>query len=485
MTARESFARAENFRFGWLALSVLVLLVGCGGGSDGGLTRVEQGNIDGMLHFGNGVEPEGLDPHIATGVSEDKIISAIFEGLINKNPYTLDIEPGVAESWEISDDGTVYTFHIRENARWSNGDPLTAVDVHWSWQRILNPSLGAQYNYHLFPVVNAEAYSIGELDDFSQVGVKVLDDYTLQVQLQSPTPYFLQLLDHYSTFPVHRPTIEQFGATGSQLTPWARPGNIVANGAFNLTEWQINSHVRVEKSDTYWNVDEVKLNAIVYYPTENLVTEDRMYRDGQLHRTNEIVLDKIPVYQAEIPEQVRIEPWLGSYFYMFNTTREPFDDVRVRKALAMAIDRDLLVESVMEGIVPPAYALVPPDPNGYQPPKLFHSDPEAARALLAEAGYPNGQGFPAFELLYNTHESHRRLAVAIQQMWQQELGISVTLTNKEWKVYLEDQDNLNYDMSRRGWIGDYVDPNTFLELYQTDGGNNKTGFSNARYDEII
>ncbi len=485
MTARGLVASATKGRSKWFALLAVLVLAGCGGGGDGGLTRVEQGNLDGVFHFGNGVEPEGLDPHIATGVSEDKIISALFEGLVNKNPETLEIEPGVAESWDISEDGTLYTFHIRENARWSNGDPLTAVDVHWSWQRILNPNLGAQYNYHLFSVVNAEEYSLGEIDDFSEVGVKVLDDYTLQVQLKSPTPFFLQLLDHYSTFPVHRPTIEQFGATTSQLTPWARVGNMVNNGAFNLTEWQINSHVRVEKSITYWDADKVRLNAVVYYPTENLVTEDRMYRDGQLHYTNEIVLDKIPVYQQEMPEQVRIVPWLGSYFYMFNTTREPFDDVRVRKALAMAIDRDLLVESVMQGIVEPAYALVPPDPNGYTPPVLFKSDPDTARALLADAGYPDGAGFPTFELLYNTQESHRRLAVAIQQMWQQELGISVTLVNKEWKVYLEDQDNLNYDVSRRGWIGDYVDPNTFLELYQTDGGNNKTGFTDARYDEII
>ncbi|MEX0741713.1 MAG: peptide ABC transporter substrate-binding protein, partial [Phycisphaeraceae bacterium] len=259
----------------------------------------------------------------------------------------------------------------------------------------------------------------------------------------------------------------------------------MTNGPFELAEWQINSHVRVEKSDTYWDADSVRLNAIMYYPTENLVTEDRMFRDGQLHYTNEIVLDRIPVYQAENPEIVRIEPWLGSYFYMFNTTKPPFDDVRVRKAFAMAIDRQLIVESVMQGIVEPSYALVPPDTLGYYPPSTFDYDPEAARALLAEAGYPNGEGFPGADLLYNTHESHRRLAVAIQQMLQRELGVSISLLNQEWKVYLENQDNFNYDMSRRGWIGDYVDPNTFLDMYVTDGGNNKTGFSDPRYDEII
>jgi oligopeptide transport system substrate-binding protein len=473
----------------WLVLAALALLVGCSGGEEGGgsggLTRVEQGNLDGVLHFGNGVEPEGLDPHIVTGVAENKIVSALFEGLVAKHPETLEPEPGVAESWEIAEDGKLYTFHLREDARWTNGDPVTAEDFVWSWKRLLTPELGAQYNYNLFSVVNAERYANGEINDFDLVGVKALDDYTLQVQLNTPTPYFLQLLDHYSTFPVHRPTIEEFGSISDRLSPWARVGNIVGNGAFTLSEWQINSHVRVEKNPNYWNADNIRLNAIVYYPTENLVTEDRMYRDGQLHHTQEIVLDKIPVYQQEIPEQVKITPWLGTYFYMFNTTRPPFDDVRVRKALAMTVDRDLLVETVMQGIVEPAYALVPPDTLGYFPPKTFDYDPERARELLAEAGYPDGEGFPAFEMLYNTQESHRRLAVALQQMWASELNIPAQLVNQEWKVYLENQDNMNYDISRRGWIGDYVDPNTFLDMYVTDGGNNKTGFSSERYDEII
>ncbi len=482
----------SHFPRTWRALlgfAAVALLVGCGGGSDesggSGLTRVQQGNLNGVLHFGNGIEPEGLDPHIVTGVSENKIVSTLFEGLVTKSPVTLEAEPGVAESWEISEDGMLYTFNLRQDSRWTNGDTVTAHDFVWSWQRLLTPELGAQYNYNLFPVENAERYANGEIKDFSLVGVKALDDFTLQVQLRSPTPYFLQLLDHYSTYPVHRPTIEQFGTISDRLSPWARPGNLVGNGAFTLKEWQINSHLRVEKNPDYWNAENVRLNAVVFYPTENLVTEDRMYRDGQLHYTNEILLDRIPGYQAERPDEVSIVPWLGSYFYMFNTTRPPFDDVRVRKALAMVIDRELLVDSILQGIVKPSYSLVPPDTLGYFPPKTFSYDPEQARQLLADAGYPNGEGFPAFDVLYNTHEDHRRLAVALQQMWASELNIPAQLMNQEWKVYLENQDNMNYDVSRRGWIGDYVDPNTFLDMYVTDGGNNKTGFSNPRYDEII
>jgi len=471
---------AKNIRF--IICFSLALLASCGSPD---ATRVESGNRDGVLHFGNGTEPQGLDPHIVTGVPEHHIISAIFEGLVTKNPETLEPEPGVAQSWDISEDGRIYTFHLRENAKWSNGETVTAEDFRWSWERALNPALGSLYNYMFFPIVNAEAYANGDLEDFSQVGVKVLDEFTLEVSLNEPTPFILQLFDHYSTFPVHPETVLTYGAPSDRFSQWSREGNIVTNGPFVLTEWQVNSHIRVEKSPLYWDADRVKLNAIVYYPTENIVTEERMFRDGQLHFTNDVPLDKIPVYKALQPELITIAPYLGTYYYLINTNRAPFDDVRVRKALSMAIDRELLAETVMEGIVLPAYALVPPGTLGYQPPATFSYDLEEARELLAEAGYPNGEGFPEVEILYNTQESHRKIAVAIQQMWTQALGISSTPMNKEWKVYLDATDNGNYDISRRGWIGDYVDPNTFLDMMITDGGNNKTGFRDTRYDEII
>ncbi|MDT8399962.1 MAG: peptide ABC transporter substrate-binding protein [Pseudomonadales bacterium] len=459
-----------------------LLLTSCGGSQQ---SQVAAGNLQGVFHMGNGTEPQGLDPHIVTGLPEHHIIQALFEGLVTKNPTTLEIEPAVAESWDISADGRLYTFHLRHDARWSNGDPLTAEDFRWSWQRALTPALGSLYNYMYFGIVNAEAFGTGQITDFSQVGVKVLDDYTLQVELKEPTPYFLQILDHYSTFPVHRATLEAFGSASSRLSQWARAGNLVSNGPFVLSEWQVNSHIRVEKSPYYWDADKVKLNAIVYYPTENLTTEERMFRDGQLHFTNSVPLEKIPTYLKEQPELIEIAPYLGTYYYMINTTRPPFDDARVRRALAMAVDRKLLVETVLQGIVEPAYAIVPPGTLGYDPPKLFSYDPEQARELLAAAGYPEGQGFPAFDILYNTQESHQKIAVAIQQMWRQNLGIDVGLVNQEWQVYLDSQENMNYDISRRGWIGDYVDPNSFLDMFLTGGGNNKTGFSNPRYDQII
>ena len=473
-------------------MSLLLSIAACGGGRDegttsapGGETRVQEGTRLGVLHKGNYGEPQGLDPHVTTGIPENYVLTALFEGLVVKNPSTLEVEPGVAESWEVSDDGLVYTFHLRPNARWSNGDPLTAEDFRWSWQRALLPELANQYNYNFFPIVNAEAFASGELTDFDQVGVKVLDPQTLQVTLRAPAPYLLQLFDHHSTYPVHRATIEAFGSPSDRLTAWARPGSMVSNGAFKLAEWVVNSHLRVEKNPEYWDTANVRLNAIVYYPTENVTTEERMFRDGQLHFTEDVPIGKVPVYRQEDPAVLEISPYLGTYYYQINTTRPPFDDARVRRALSMAIDRALLVDTVLEGVFTPAYALVPPGTLGYQPPKLFDYDPAQAKQLLADAGYPDGQGFPPFEILYNTHEQHQKIAVALQQMWAQTLGVQANLLNQEWQVYLDAQDNMNYEISRRGWIGDYVDPNTFLDMYVTGVGNNNTGFSNARYDQIM
>ena len=461
----------------------IFLLTACGGGDN--LSRVDSGNQEGVLHFGNGTEPQGLDPHIVTGVPEHHIINALFEGLVSKDPYTLEPIPGVAESWEISEDGRTYTFNLRRDALWSNGDPVTAEHFRWSWQRVLSPELGSQYNYMLYPVLNAEAYANGELTDFSQVGAKALDAHTFQVELENPTPYLLQLLDHYSTFAVHPETVLAHGSMTDRITQWTRVENMVSNGPFKLSEWAINSQIRVEKSETYWDREAVQLNAIVYYPTENTVTEERMFRDEEIHFTNVIPMDKISTYRNIAPDLLQIAPYLGTYYYLINTDKEPFNDLRVRKALAMSVDRDLLTETVMRGTVTPAYALTPPGTLGYQPPQTFSYDPEEAKRLLAEAGYPNGEGFPSFEILYNTLDEHRRIAVAIQEMWRQNLGINVELLNQEWRVYLDSQDNMNYDVSRRGWIGDYVDPNSFLDMMITGGGNNKTGFSDPRYDDLV
>ena len=464
----------------WL-LAASLLLTAC----DSGESNVTRGNREGIFHVGNSSEPQGLDPHVVTGLPEYHVLSALFEGLTAKNPYTLEVEPGVAQRWDVSADGLTLTFHLNPAAQWSNGEPVTAEDFAWSWQRALNPAMGNQYAYMLYPIRNAEAFATGKLDDFSRVGVKALDRRTLQVELNAPTPYFLQLLDHQSTYPVHRATIEKHGAATDRFTPWTRVENMVSNGPFRLAQWKLNRRIRVEKSETYWDRGRVRLNGIVFYPTENISTEERMFRVGQLHYTETIPLDKIPVYRAMADSPYVNAPYLGTYYYLLNTGEPPLDDVRVRRALAMAIDREQLARTVLHGAGVPAFSITPPGTLGYQPPKVFSYDVEQARRLLAEAGYPGGKGWPGLELTYNTSESHLKVALALQQMWKDALNIDVTLANQEWKVYLDSVDQMDFQMARRGWIGDYVDPNNFLDLFICGGGNNNTGFCDARYDDLV
>lgn len=464
-----------------LLVITLTVMTACSGGE----RRVEQGTRDGILHFGNGTEPQGVDPHTTTGVPEHHIEQALFEGLVGKDPETLAPVPGVADRWEISADGRVYRFHLRENARWSNGEAITAEDFRWSWWRGLQPALGNEYAYMLYPIRNAEAYATGKLTDFSQVGVRVIDPHTLEIELTAPTPYFMQLLDHESMFPVPRKVIEKFGTPVDRFSQWTRPGNMVSNGPFRLTEWKLYKYVRLEKNPYYWDAANVKLNGIVFYPTENTITEERLFRSQQLHVTSSIPLDKIPVYRASRSDELRVDPYLGSYYYMINVKRPGLNDARVRRALAMAIDRDSLIINVLDGVNFPAYSMTPPGTAGYQPPILFKFDPEGARKLLANAGYPDGKGLPKIEILYNTNEAHRKIAVALQQMWKTNLNIDVTMLNQEWKVYLDSRNSLDYSVARAAWIGDYVDPDTFLNMWITGGGNNDTGWSNAEYDDLI
>jgi oligopeptide transport system substrate-binding protein len=464
-----------------LALTGLILtLSGCGDYQ----SNVESGNREGTLHWGNGTEPQSLDPHIATGVPEHHIISSLMEGLVHKDGETLEPRPGVAKSWEISADGRVYTFYLRQDARWSNGDPHNAHDYVWSWWRALQPALGNLYAYMYFPIANAKAYYDGEISDFSQVGVKALDDYVLQVTLTEPIPYFLQLLDHYSTYPVHRATVEKFGKADQRGTRWTFEGNIVGNGAFKLKEWKINRRITVERNPFYWDAANVRLNQVVFYPTENVTTEERMFRAGQLHYSG-IPSDKIQAYSQSNDPSLRIQPYLGVYFYRLNVDKPQLSDKRVRRALGMTINRDQLVSQITKGGQIPAYTITPPGTMGYYPESDLTFDPEAAKKLLAEAGYPNGEGFPTTEILYNTSEGHRKIAVALQQMWKKHLNIDVVLLNQEWKVYLDTVSNHHYEIARAGWIGDYVDPNNFLDMFLCNGGNNRTRWCNPEYDQII
>lgn len=470
-----------NKTISFLMLMLSISLTGCGSGE----SNISLGNRTGILYWGNGTEPASLDPHIATGVPEHHIMSSVMEGLVLKDRKSLEPRPGVAESWTISDDGRIYTFKLRDDARWSNGDPHIANDYVWSWWRALQPALGNQYAYMLFPIKNAKRYYDRETEDFGDVGVKALDQRTLQVTLTNPTPYFLQLLDHYSLFPVHQATIEKFGNADQRGTRWSYEGNLVSNGPFKLDEWKINRHITVTRNLHYWDNDNVALNGIVFKPVENTVTEERMFRAGQLHVTSNVPADKISTYRKSNSTELKIAPYLGTYFYRLNIKTPQLQDRRVRRALGMAIDREKLVENITKGGQIPAYTMTPPGTMGYYPTSTLAFDPEGAKNLLSEAGYPNGEGFPAIEILYNTNEGHRKIAVALQEMWKDYLNIDIKLLNQEWKVYLATESAGDYQMSRGGWIGDYVDPNNFLDMFLCGGGNNRTGWCNEEYDRLI
>ncbi len=456
-----------------MALSLAFLAAGCAK------------PVHDALRIGNGTEPQGLDPHVVQGIPEHRLTSTLFEGLADLDPKTLEPIPAVAQSWTISDDKKLYTFRLRENALWTNGDPVTAQDFLYSWQRILTPSLGSDYAYMLHCIKNAKAYSEKKITDFAQVGVRALDAHTLQVELENPTPYFLSMQQHFTFYPVHKATVERFGRMDERNTKWTRPGNLVGNGAFVLKRWIPNNVIEVVKNERYWNAANVRLKRILFYPIDNALTEERSFRTGLLDATENLPITKVPVYRIEHPDVLRTDPYFGNYFYRINVTRPPFTDVRVRRAFALALDRESLTKNVMTGGQRPAGTLTIPDTAGYTGPPGITYDPEQARKLLAEAGYPGGRGMPPVELLFNTSENHKMIAETIQQMWKKDLGVEITLANQDWKVYLASQRNLDYGIARGSWIGDYLDPNSFLECFTSNGGNNNTGWTNPEYDNLL
>ena len=462
---------------------VIFLFYGC----SENITPVDSGLEKQIYHHGNGSEPQGIDPHIVTGVPEHHILISLCEGLTIPNPNPNDINgymAGTAESWTISDDGKEYIFNINKHAKWSNGDPVTSDDFVWSWKRILTASLGSQYPDMLYYLEGAYEYHNGLTDDFDKVGVKAIDQKTLKVNLKNPTPFFLGLLSHYSTWPVHKNTVLKFGDIDDRNGEWTRPGNFVCNGPFQLKSWELNNKIIVEKNPHYYDSSIVKLNEIHYYPVSNVMTEDRMFRAGQLHLTSTLPSQKCPIYIEENPN-LRIDPYMGTYFYRINTKNPALKDVRVRKALAYSIDRQLLVDKVTKCGQIPAYSFTPPGSNGYQPKTEIPFDPELAKSLLKDAGYNEENPFPKLEILFNTNEDHRKIALAIQQMWQVNLGIEIELVNQDWKVYLNREMIGDFQISRAGWIGDYEDPNTFLDLMRPNRGNNKTGWENMEYDSLV
>ncbi len=460
----------------------LLALVGCKPRE----TYVEAGNRTQTLHRGMGPALANLDPHLATGTTDYNVLSALFEGLVAEDPVDLHPVPGVAASWDISPDGLHYTFHLRADARWSNGDPVTATDFVDSWRRVLSPQLAADYANLLYVLRGAEAYHRGETNDFSAVGVKAADDHTLEVTLAYPAPYFLSLLQHWMWYPVHLPSIAAVGDPLDRTTPWARVETMVSNGPFQLSEWRRGERIVATRNPHYWDATTVRLNAIHFHPFEGVDTEERAFRSGQIHLTDALPVAKIDTYRQEHPERLRIDPYLGTYFFRLNTRRDFLSDARVRRALNLATDRTAIVEHILRGGQLPHAAYVPRGTGaGYEPPAVPLLDLDQARALLTAAGYPDGTGSPSIVILFNTSENHQLVAEAIQAMWQRDLGLTVTLRNMENKTVLQTRRAGDYDILRSVWIADYNDPTSFLDVFRSDSGNNYTGWANADYDRLL
>jgi len=440
-----------------------------------------------IFRVGNGTEPQDLDGQTVTGVPEHKIIMALSEGLLGQDPRTLEPIPGMAERWEVSPDGLTYTFHLREGLKWSDGDPLTATELVASFQRILSPSLAADYAYLVYNFVEgARDYYEGRLNDFARVGFSAPDERTFVVRLKNRTPFLLKMIaGHYAWWPVPVRVIAQHGPVDQKRTPWTRPGRFVGNGPFRLKEWSPNQRIIVERNPHYWDAATVRLDEIHFYASDDVATTERLFRTGKLDLTEGLPSSKIATYARDQPEVLQRDPLLALYFYRVNVTRPPLDDVRIRRALALAIDREALVRHVTRGGEVPAYAVSYPGTAGYVPEARLSGTLDEARALLAEAGYPGGRGLPKIELLYNTSESHREIAEAIQQMWKTTLGVEVELVNQEWKVYLDRQNTGDFMIQRGGWVADYVDPHVFLEIWETGNGNNKTGWGSPDYDALL
>lgn len=438
--------------------------------------------VEQVLNLGNGTEPKDLDPHTVTGIPESTIVQSLFEGLVGKDPKTLEPVPGVAERWKISKDGKTYTFYLRKNAKWSNGEDLKASDFIYSWKRLLDPKTASEYAFQGFYIQGGKEYHLGKLKEEKALGLRALDAYTLQVSLENPTPYFLSLLHHHSLYPVHQKTVEKHGMR------WTKPGNLVSNGAFQLVSWKMNYLISVEKNPHYWDRENVKLKKIKFYAIEKPETEEKMFRVKRLHATASVPSEKISHWEKEENTPLQKHPYLGTYYYWINVNRKPLNNALVRKALSLAIDREKLIRYVVKGGQAPAQSFTPPGTGGFEPlPRLPKdlSQVEMARELLKKAGYPKGKNFPKVEILYNTSEGHKKIAEAISQMWSEHLGIKTTLYNQEWKVFLDTQQSKNYSISRAGWIADYNDPFTFLELLTTANSGNRAGWSNSEYDELL
>ena len=428
-----------------------------------------------IFRYNAGSEPESLDPAVISGTSEIQLCTSLFEGLLCQDASTLKVMPAVATHWNISENGTCYTFFLRES-RWSDGTSLTAQDFYRSWQRVLEPKTGAPYASQLFPILGAEAYNAGGEKDFKNVGLRVINPHCFEVTLHHPCPYFLDLCAFVALFPVPLKVVEKYGDR------WVRPENFVSNGPFSLQAWLPRKELILVPNLHYYDKNSIKLSRIEAKLIDDHDTAYKLFLQKELDWITHVPLPKID--EAKWNPAYYASPYIGNYFYRFNTTRKPFDDKRVRRALSMSVYRQALTRQVLKG-GEQAAAFFCPALGSYQPIEGLSYNPQEANRLLDECGYKDRSTFPETEIFYNTSEAHKKIAETIADQWSNSLGISVRLRNSEWKVFLQTMAELNFEICRSSWIGDYEDPNTFFDLFKSNGGNNRTGWSNANYDELL
>lgn len=433
-----------------------------------------------------GDESPSIDPGMTEDSDGGDAVRDLFEGLFNQDAAG-NLEPGVATGYEVSDDNLVYTFTLRDNAKWSNGDPVVAGDFEYAWKRAASPELASPYAWfiELMSVANASEVIAGDMDP-SELGIKAVDDTTLVVTLTQPLPYFPQMLTHYTTFPVHQATVEEFGAD------WTKPGNMVSNGAYILTEHVPQEKLVRERNPMYWDND----NTIIEKVTALVIGDENValtrYLAGELDRTD-VPAGQFPRLQEEYPDQAVSVPYACSYYYMFNLRENgpaEMQDPNVRKALSLAIDRDIIVDNVLAGGQAPAYTFTHWATAGFETPDIAMASMtqaernEMAQQLLTDAGY--GEDNPlTVNLVYNTNDSHKTVAVAISQMWKQTLGVDTTLSNQEWQTFLEARANGDFDVARGGWCADYNEASTFLDLMQSESGYNDSKYNNPEVDALL
>ncbi|CAK7076869.1 oligopeptide ABC transporter substrate-binding protein OppA [Citrobacter portucalensis] len=432
----------------------------------------------------NGSEVQSLDPHKIEGVPESNINRDLFEGLLIS-----DVDgkpsPGVAEKWE-NKDFKVWTFHLRKDAKWSDGTPVTAQDFVYSWQRLANPNTASPYASYLQygHIVNIDDIIAGK-KPVTDLGVKAIDDHTFEVTLSEPVPYFYKLLVHSSVSPVPRAAVEKFGEK------WTQPANIVTNGAYKLKDWVVNERIVLERNTNYWDNAKTVINQVTYLPISSEVTDVNRYRSGEIDMTyNNMPIELFQKLKKEIPNEVHVDPYLCTYYYEINNQKAPFNDVRVRTALKLALDRDIIVNKVKNQGDLPAYSFTPPYTDGAKlvEPEWFkwsqEKRNEEAKKLLAEAGYTAEKPL-TFDLLYNTSDLHKKLAIAAASIWKKNLGANVKLENQEWKTFLDTRHQGNYDVSRAGWCADYNEPTSFLNMVLSDSSNNTVHYKSPAFDKLI